>query len=1316
MAPESKKTGSLNPDFIKKVSGRENQKVGVINDVAGNYGVGQAYDSSEIIEGKDKAGVAAQSEKGVVGSTRKTEDAKRVLSSFETAMVQDYKRELSRLKEEGATQEGAIQQLINKIRYVIATWSTQGERYLGGNPIIFEAESTFLVDAMKRIVDFDGNASSLKDSLSGISSGMKLIENEGEEGKKRMKTILNAIKYEPSIPEGFKREVSNHIHGLSKVSFDAVEKIDYLVRAMNSKDPNNDTTFETRKLVLDVLIGGPRRRNIKDVAEGAGFKDIADKYENTFSEVYKYLSEDSGYGDNELVGAASGSIVAYKRIPYKIGEDGLPIYGLEVREKEGGFRAEVISTIELNENVTQPLVWVMDQYQASDVARKFDKGELENAKLFDKSADTLKTAQRLVFNEQKDVNSSTQDMDLSLSVSGATVEAETDQGTFQVKEQSGFQRFRNLFIQKLVAKYDPIYRLQKQAAEVKGESISVDENFELKEGLMYGKAAEDLQALDDRVKEITDLVKEKGLTVEEVENYLYAKHAPERNAAIEAEFGETDGSGMSNEKSASLLKQFEDSGKLESLAEVEQLVRTIQKDTRDTMVKFGLESEEKIKDFEQKYEFYTPLSGLVDQVDSYNTNYPTGGAGMHVSGTGRRAKGRKSEAPDTLAQIVSMNASVHIKARTNEAMISLYELVKNNPGKDLRGNPVWSVVSKVKENDAHAVGVRVGGKQLYIRFSDASAAANLRDMGVAKASTFVKMLRPINNWLRLTFTSARPEFIISNFARDFQAALFNAAAEADRQDSRINNEKIVKDIITQVPSALKALLKDTNPKTLGRLFNENPLLKKYYQDFKNDGGKTGWAYTKPLSKIAGELREKAEKQGVGKKLKFAGKEVIGLIEGVNDAVENSLRLSAYITAREAGVPREKAAFFAKNITVNFNRHGEYGQALNGIYLFFNAGTQSAATLVRSLQMKPKVTPDGATRKFKERVPNSWKIATGMALFGGMLGMINRGLSDDDEDGIPFYDKIPDYVKERNLIIMNPRDGKNYYKIPLPYGYSVFHNLGTTVNDVTSGSKSMMDGSLFLGNSIYSSFVPLSFGQSDNMINNASRTVLPTAITPFFDILVNETYFGSPVTREQFSFGVDVPESQLSFRSPKDVKEFFEWMNEATGGSDVRSGAIDINPDYATYMVEYFVGGTGRFISKSGQIVNKLAAKAEDNDYQISADDVPLFNVLYGSPSRYYDLGNYMKNSADIATLDKEFGDMSKRPKDVEEGRYKGVAILAKHLKDTEKKLKNLRKFEKQARDIEDMTERMIRLQELQDKKRKLYMDFNMKYENIRGNE
>ena len=58
--------------------------------------------------------------------------------------------------------------------------------------------------------------------------------------------------------------------------------------------------------------------------------------------------------------------------------------------------------------------------------------------------------------------------------------------------------------------------------------------------------------------------------------------------------------------------------------------------------------------------------------------------------------------------------------------------------------------------------------------------------------------------------------------------------------------------------------------------------------------------------------------------------------------------------------------------------------------------------------------------------------------------------------------------------------------------------------------------------------------------------------------------------------------------------------------------------------------------------------------------------------------------------------MSKRPKNVEEGRYKGVAILAKHLKDTEKKLKNLRKFEKQARDIEDMTERMIRLQELQE--------------------
>ena len=51
-----------------------------------------------------------------------------------------------------------------------------------------------------------------------------------------------------------------------------------------------------------------------------------------------------------------------------------------------------------------------------------------------------------------------------------------------------------------------------------------------------------------------------------------------------------------------------------------------------------------------------------------------------------------------------------------------------------------------------------------------------------------------------------------------------------------------------------------------------------------------------------------------------------------------------------------------------------------------------------------------------------KMAAGLTIFSAMLAMIGRGMSDEDEDGVLYWDKIPAYVKERNLVFMF--DGKN----------------------------------------------------------------------------------------------------------------------------------------------------------------------------------------------------------------------------------------------------------------------------------------------------
>ena len=66
------------------------------------------------------------------------------------------------------------------------------------------------------------------------------------------------------------------------------------------------------------------------------------------------------------------------------------------------------------------------------------------------------------------------------------------------------------------------------------------------------------------------------------------------------------------------------------------------------------------------------------------------------------------------------------------------------------------------------------------------------------------------------------------------------------------------------------------------------------------------------------------------------------------------------------------------------------------------------------------------------------------------------------------------------------------------------------------------------------------------------------------------------------------------------------------------GDPDFNPDKMWYMFEYFIGGAGKFVERTGSTAMKLKAKAEDNDIRIEANDIPFMRILYGEPSKYMD--------------------------------------------------------------------------------------------------
>ena len=153
----------------------------------------------------------------------------------------------------------------------------------------------------------------------------------------------------------------------------------------------------------------------------------------------------------------------------------------------------------------------------------------------------------------------------------------------------------------------------------------------------------------------------------------------------------------------------------------------------------------------------------------------------------------------------------------------------------------------------------------------------------------------------------------------------------------------------------------------------------------------------------------------------------------------------------------------------------------------------------------------------------------------------------------------------------------------------------------------------------------------------------------------------------------------------------------------------MNPDRMWYVFEYFIGGAGNFINRTGKTIRSVGGKFKDSDYDISVNDIPFARIMYGEQSRYYDHGKYRENETKVKQLFLE----RKDTKDWSNPRYKGIVALNNKLKIAEKKLKKLRAQRREARKIKDFTQRTIAVQKIMDEERRIIMKFNKRYNELR---
>ncbi|EFB8710341.1 hypothetical protein CWT80_004852, partial [Escherichia coli] len=853
------------------------------------------------------------------------------------------------------------------------------------------------------------------------------------------------------------------------------------------------------------------------------------------------------------------------------------------------------------------------------------------------------------------------------------------------------------FVRQMQDKFQVLKAVQENIRKTGGK-IDDSNNAYMAEELFHGKAENDLNVMKERyVQPLAKLLADYKIAQADLDEYLYARHAPERNAHI-AKINPKmpdGGSGMTNAEAAEIMQRVRNSGKQAQYDRLAGIIDDMLARRRELIRQAGLEENGVVDAWQNAYRYYVPLKGQdVDGVVSL----PRTGKGFTIGGReSRQAMGRASRAQSPSTQAIQDLSESLIRHRKNEVGNAFLKLVQDNPDKDYwqvftddRPDTMRTIAERKDQETGETIREAVerpvpmammadryfttkkNGKTYYIKLHDPRLMRAMKNMGPETSNAVIRTLGKVNRFLATVNTSYNPEFLVSNFIRDVQTAVMNLKAEQGRSDGKLKglDNLSALAVVKDSRSAMSAVYASLRGKTLT---GKGAQWQKVWKEFVEDGGKTGWfnmgdleGQQKEMDRLVSLAKGGWKGQSIG-----AWNSFLNLVEDANGAVENALRLSAYKHARDTGLSRQQAASLAKNMTVNFNRRGEQGALMNSLYMFANASIQGTANLVRTLGHLNGEGPLLERLRWKNlNVPQ--KIALAAVGAGYLLGSLNRSVAGEDDDGVNWYDKVPSHVKERNLVIMKSVFGGKageYWSIPLPYGYNVFFLLGHTAEGVAAGDLTASRAAGNVVGGVLGAFSPIGSETSETLSGALLKNAAPTILRPFANLAMNENFMGAQIYQENMPFGTPKPDSQLGRRStPEAYKAFASWLNAFSGGSQYRPGAVDITPESLKYWVDYISGGTGRFISKTTD-----AAVKSLNGIDIPEQQVPFLGKISGEVMPYADQQKMYDRMTEVAQYHAELKSLTGAERTAFIDENNGKLSMNGLMQDTRKRLKDLRK-------------------------------------------
>ena len=688
------------------------------------------------------------------------------------------------------------------------------------------------------------------------------------------------------------------------------------------------------------------------------------------------------------------------------------------------------------------------------------------------------------------------------------------------------------------------------------------------------------------------------------------------------------------------------------------------------------------------FKFYIPLRGWDETTSDEVYGYLTSKAGPFLGGSiMKRAEGRSSKADDPIATIAKLGDDSIRTGNRNLMKERFLNFVLNHPSDAVSVNELWlqwddvrnewvpvfadidpaddaaTVEQKVQAFEQqmkqlaqaepnkykhgrdtvgipyrvvpgmereHQVLVKRNGQTYVLTINGnpraAQALNGLTNPDVPVQGWVGSVLRGserVNRLLSALYTTLSPAFIVSNFLRD---SVYSNSMVWVKENPHyaltfhLNFGKVN-------PAYLGYLLRKWENGTL----DESKPMQKYFKQFMLHGGETGFAMVQDVEdykkKVQKELKD-IDSKNVGKKLWNV---VASQYERAGRSIENCARFAAFVTSIQMGRNVERAAYDAKEISVNFNKKGAgaktwklQGQTLLGnvgafvsgagrsLFTFWNAGVQGMTNLGRGF----KRNPIKASLAVLAPLYAAGFFAPILAAIMGAAG----GGDGDDEDKNAYYN-LPEYVRRSNLCIYLgglskylPEKwrsaGEAWLTIPLPIEFRAVYGLGELTYGAVTGNEHYTNEELAMQiASQFSQLLPIDMLEGGGGLH----AFTPTVLKPWFEAEKNVSWSGLPIYRSDKYPGDEFkPEHTKAFSSAPDwIVKLSQWSNELGGGNEVKKADWDImdwNPGYWDYMLRGYLGGIYTTISDICRF-GKMGKDLHNGEGGFEWRNVPLANRI-----------------------------------------------------------------------------------------------------------